>query len=135
MRVLGVDWGGARIGLAVGESEFRIATPRPPLRATGTLANDAELISRVAKSEEVERLVVGVPFHEEDSRAARICLTLAERLRDRGWLVETVDESLTTSASHEDLIAAGVSASERKRVIDGESARRILLRWFEERHD
>ena len=132
MRVLGVDWGGARIGIAVGEAQFKIASPRHPLQATGTLMKDALAIQTQVKLEEAERVVVGVPFNEEDDRAARVCLQLVERLRDLGLDVVTVDESLTTEASHTDLAELGLKAAQRKKQVDGESARRILLRYFEE---
>lgn len=132
MRVLGVDWGGARIGIAVGEVQFKIASPRNPLQATGTLKKDALAIQSQVLLEEAERVVVGVPFNEEDDRAARVCLQLVERLRELGVDVVTVDESLTTEASHTDLAALGLKAAQRKKQVDGESARRILLRYFEE---
>ncbi len=132
MRVLGVDWGGARIGLALGESEFKIASPRNPLQAAGALKKDAATIRDFAKLEEAERIVVGVPFNEVDDRSARVCLQLVDRLRELGLDVMTVDESLTTEASHADLAEIGFSAAQRKKQVDGESARRILLRYFEE---
>ena len=56
MRVLGVDWGGARIGIAVGEAQFKIASPRHPLQATGTLMKDALAIQTQVKIEEAEKL-------------------------------------------------------------------------------
>lgn len=130
MRVLGVDFGFSRIGIAVGESEGGIATPRPPLKASGALKADAAAIARLAKSEECVQVIVGVPLGGEDDRQARICRTLAEHIAGFGCVVLTVDESMTTTESHLALGEIGVSAAKRKRVVDGESARRILERFF-----
>lgn len=132
MRLVGVDWGSARIGIAVGELEFGIATARSPIAASGALKKDAIAIGDLAKREEAEQIVVGIPFQDHDDRAARVCFQLVERLKELGWTVHPVNESLTTVASHADLAEEGLTAAQRRRVVDGESARRILLRYFEE---
>lgn len=132
MRVLAVDWGGSRIGIAVGESEFGIASPRSSITASGALAKDAALIMQIGRQEEVELVVVGVPVHAENSRMARVCLQLVERLKELGVEVRTVDESLTTEFSHQDLAEQGYTAAQRKHKVDSESAVRIALRFFSE---
>ncbi len=134
MRVLGVDFGGKRIGLAVGESEYGVTTARPNLAASGTLAKDAEAIARKAAEEGAEAVVVGLPVEPDgaEGRMARICRQLADRLRERGVEVNMVDERMTSAEAESDLAAAGMKGSVRKRTIDGEAARRILERWFSE---
>ena len=132
LRVLAVDWGGARIGIAVGEAGFGIASPRQAIKATGTLAKDAALIQKLVVQEEANLVVVGIPIHEENARMARVCLQLVERLRELGVEVETMDESLTTELSHRDLADLGYTAAQRKHMVDSESAVRIALRYFAE---
>ncbi|MBL8061164.1 MAG: Holliday junction resolvase RuvX [Chthonomonas sp.] len=132
MRVLGVDWGGARIGIAVGESEFGIASPRQLITATGTLAKDAVLIKDQMVKEKATLAVVGVPYHETNDRQARVCLQFVERLRELNVEVVTVDESLTSAQSNQDMIDQGMKAAERRQKVDSESAVRILLRFFNE---
>ena len=128
MRVLAVDLGRLRIGIAVGETEFRVATPRPNLTATGTLKRDAEAISVLAKKEEVERIVVGHPLNEEDERMARVCSQFADLMREHGWHVELVDESFTSVQADENL--ADLKGSQRRKRRDGEAAAVILERYF-----
>lgn len=128
MRVLAVDLGRLRIGIAVGETEFRIATPRPHLAATGTLKKDAEAISVLAKGEEVERIVVGQPLNEEDERMARVCGQLADLIRELGWDVDLVDESF--SSVQADANMADLKGSQRRKRRDGEAAAIILDRYF-----
>lgn len=126
-----MDWGGTRIGIAVGESEFGVITPRPALRASGALQRDAQAISQLAKKEEAEQIVVGVPFHETEPKMARVCLQLAQHLRQIGWKVEEQDEAMTSLESETELRTQGLKASERRKHIDGEAASRILTRYFE----
>lgn len=130
MRVLGVDWGSKRIGIAVGDAESGVFSPRPALTASGALKRDAEGISTKAAEEEAEAIVVGLPIATEgEERMERICRHLASHLQDLGLKVFTVDEALTSVTAHRDLRDAGLKASQRRRHIDGEAAVRILERW------
>jgi putative Holliday junction resolvase len=56
---LGIDWGGARIGLALGNAETKIASP------FATVAS-LEDIQKVIGEEGIERLVIGQPVQDED---------------------------------------------------------------------
>lgn len=130
MRALGVDFGFARIGLAVGESTLGVFSPRPVLKASGALKRDAEAIAAKAKAEEAEAVVLGLPLDDEGGgRMAKICEQLADHLRALGCRVHLVDESLTTVGVHDELREAGVKASLRRKVVDSEAAVRILERW------
>jgi putative Holliday junction resolvase len=130
MRVLGVDFGSKRIGLAVGESEFAIVSPRPHILASGTLARDAEQIRIVASKESAERVVVGIPYNEEDRRMERVCGKLAEELRKLGLAVDTVDESMTSVGAEQ--VMGELRGSQVRRRKDGEAACRIVERYFSE---
>jgi putative Holliday junction resolvase len=132
---LGVDWGMKRIGIAVGEREFGIATARPHLLATGSLKKDAEAIATLAKQEMAQAIVVGLPEQEEDeSPIANIGLKLAEQLREGGWTVYTVNEALTSIEAEENLKQEGVRAAKRKDKRDGMAATIILERFFNEQN-
>jgi putative Holliday junction resolvase len=130
MRVLGVDLGKARIGLAVGESEAGIASPRAALSAIGTLEKDAQAVAAFARRERAEAIVVGVP-ESEDGRMAAVCRRFGTLLRSMGFVVYEVDESLTSVEAESAMAEAGLKASERRKKRDGEAACRILLRWME----
>jgi putative transcription antitermination factor YqgF len=127
---MGVDLGRLRIGIAIGEAEFAVATPRPPLDATGALATDAIEIDALAKKEGVERIVVGQPLNEEDSRMARVCGMLADHLRTHGWQVDLVDESFTSIQADERMVE--LKGSQRRKRKDSEAAAIILERFFHE---
>ncbi len=135
MRLLGVDLGRVRIGLAVGETEVEIATPRPALAASGKLDSDADAIAAFAKREEAERVVIGVPYMQDapdGGRMQRICRELGTRLEARGVEVAYVDESLTSLEADAALTQTGFTAAKRKTRVDGEAAARILERYMSE---
>lgn len=132
MRVLAVDLGRKRIGLAVANTETRLPSPCRSLVASGSLARDAEAISRLAAEEAAALVVVGLPLNEQDPSMARICEKLADKLLDLGLQVRLVDESLTSVEAELQMSVAGLKASERNRKRDGEAACRILDRYFHE---
>lgn len=134
MRVLGVDWGTKRIGLAVGETDLRIATARPFVVATGSLRKDSQAIFELARKEQAEAVVVGLPLTEdnEPSPLAKIGMKLAGHLSELGMKVYTVNEALTSIEAEGRLKEAGVRAARRKDRRDGQSAAVILERFFDE---
>lgn len=130
--MLGIDFGSRSIGLAVGEKEFGIASPRPSLAASGTLKQDAEALIRFAKREEVQLLALGLPLLPtgEETKASSIVRRLAAELERLGATVALIDEAYSTDEAHTNLIAAERSAAERKKLVDSEAACVILQRYF-----
>jgi len=134
MRVLAVDYGFSRIGIAVGETDPGIASPRLPLAASGSLRTDADHISESAKKEEAERIVVGLPIEPDGKhgRMARVCTQLVKHLTDLGWTVAVVDERLSSVSADAQLREEGLKASQRRKRIDGEAAAVIFQRYVDE---
>jgi putative Holliday junction resolvase len=129
-----VDLGTKRIGLAVGETEHAIATPRPALAATGTLKRDAENVSLRAKSEEADLVVIGLPvdLNGEEGNMARIMRRFGALLAELGHEVSFVDETLTSVAATATLARADLTIAESRKRKDGEAACLILERFFRE---
>ena len=134
MKLLGVDFGFKRIGLAVTDSEVGLPTLRPTIEAAGSLKKDANRIAEFAKKEKADAVVLGLPLESgEEGRMARICQTLAGHLRDdHGVQVFLVDESLTSVGAEQVLLTTGMKASQRKKLRDGEAAAQILERYLRE---
>jgi putative Holliday junction resolvase len=132
MRVLGVDFGGKRIGLAVGDCEFGVATSRPNLVASGSLERDARHLSEYAKKEQADLIALGVPLNEpgKSDRMEKICRQLAERMRALGWDVHEVDESMTSVEGAANLASVYRKGAVKGR-LDGEAATLILERFFD----
>lgn len=131
---MGVDFGSRTIGIAVGEVEFGLASPRSALAASGTLKQDAAALFRLARREEVDVIALGLPLLPtgEDTRASGVVRKLSAELSALGARVILVNEAYSTSEAHENLKEASQSAAQRKRGIDSESACVILQRYFSE---
>jgi putative holliday junction resolvase len=134
VRLLGVDWGSKRIGLALAEAEHGVVTVRPPLAASGALKRDAEALALLAKREDAQAVVVGLPVEEDgrEGRMAGICRQLADHLRKAGLTVHLVDEGLSSVQAEEGLRQYDLKASQRRKLRDGEAAAVILERFLHE---
>lgn len=133
MRVLGVDFGGKRIGLAVGDSEHGIPAPRPAIEATGTLAKDADNLIAKLLEEQGEAIVLGIPIGEqgENEKMGRIVRMLRDRIVEKGARVELVDEAFTSIQAENSLREQDWTAATRRKHRDSEAACLILERFFE----
>lgn len=138
MRLLGVDFGGKRIGIAVGESDHKLATPRPALEASGTLKIDANNINAILKREQASEIVLGLPLLIDqdavgttDSKMSRIIRQLGGHLEGLGIRVHYVDESMTSVGATQALSNHDWTAATRRKHIDGEAACRILERYMD----
>ena len=130
MRILAVDFGGTRIGLAVGDHPGGFPRALPTLTATGTLAKDAAAIKTVAAKEMATLIVVGLPLDENgETKMSKICRMLAGKIEELGLKVETVDEAMTSFESEAVMKDAGLKSSQMRKKVDGEAAIRILDRW------
>lgn len=98
-RVLGVDLGARRIGLAVADAGIGIARPLSTVNRGATLEADAEAIGRVCREQAVTELVVGLPVEargnegEMAAAAREWAAALSERL---GLPVTMRDERLSS---------------------------------------
>lgn len=135
MRVLGIDWGGARIGVAVCETEPVAMGIRPAIAAAGKLKLDAEAISARGKKEEVALIVLGLPIelYGAEGKMARIVRQLAGYLTAQGWSVEFASEEFSSVEAEAGLREQDLKASERRKRRDGEAAVVILERWLRAR--
>ena len=132
MRVVGVDFGSKRIGIAVGEMGHALPSPRPAIASTIGLAGNARALKTIVEKEMAGGIALGIPRNEENPSMAKVCEQLAEELRNQGITVFEVDESLTSVDAEERLRQLGWTAAQRDRYKDSESACLILERFFEE---
>jgi putative Holliday junction resolvase len=134
-RILAVDFGDARTGLAATDWTGTIAVPLGRIDAR----DDAVVIARVVelvKERETQVVVVGMPLSVEGQPTARAQRTAAfcERLRTAlACPVDTVDESHSTDEAHARLKDGGLKAARRKELADSVAALVILERYRHER--
>jgi putative Holliday junction resolvase len=79
-RVLGIDLGERRIGVAVGDLDARIATPLMTLSRARSIVADARVISRLASEQRATGLVVGLPLDMDGGEGL-------QAIRTREWAV------------------------------------------------
>jgi putative Holliday junction resolvase len=131
MRVLALDYGTRRIGVAVSDPDQRIATPEAPLHRVG-LERDLRALRALIAEREIGCVVVGLPLHLSGraGTAAAAARAFAERLaKDTGLPVELLDERWTTVEAQRALRESGKGRAKRRRVVDSVAAA-ILLRSF-----
>ena len=121
-RILAVDWGERRIGLAVSDPQGIIATGLKTIEVRSA-ADALERVARTAEELQVERIVVGLPLLMSGAcgEAAESARRFAEALAARtGLSVDTYDERLTSALSARRLREVGVKTGhERARVDQG----------------
>lgn len=131
-RVLGVDHGSRRIGLAVGETETSMAFARDALRRTAT-ARDVSAIAELAATEGIARVVVGLPLNMDGSegRQAAAARLFGERLRAVGLEVLYFDERLTSWQAGDELARAGRRPTRAGGEVDSTAARLFLQQYLD----
>lgn len=136
IRALGVDLGTRRIGIAVSDLSGTIASPLCVLPRSRSRRHDLDTIARIARDEEAEVIVVGLPLNMDGSHgpAARSAADEARRLATVvGVPVELHDERLTTVTADRSMLEAGLDAVERRRVVDKVAAAVMLQSWLDSR--
>ncbi|MCB0825238.1 MAG: Holliday junction resolvase RuvX [Armatimonadetes bacterium] len=134
MRWLGVDLGKVRIGVAVADDATQLIRPLPQIIAKGALSKDAGQVIEVAKSEDAEGIVLGLPLDAgEETPMSKVVRRFGEILSESGWQVDYVDESLTSFEADSQMFESGIKASQRKRNLDSQAACLILERWMQNR--
>ena len=136
MRALGIDLGDRRIGVAV--SSGRVASPIETVERSGDVGRDHRRLLDLADEWGVDRLVIGLPLSLDGSEgpAARKVLAEVAELRALTPLpIDTYDERLTTVTAAQRLQEGGVSARDRRRMIDQLAATVLLQAWLDGRDD
>lgn len=135
-RVLAVDPGSRRVGVAVSDPTGTVARPLAQVPAEPSTSLAQRLV-RLAQEQEAEALVVGLPRRLDGSQGpeARAARELAAQLRELSGLpVTLVDERLTSVAAERALIAAGEKRARRRGLSDQVAAALILQQHLDMRN-
>jgi putative Holliday junction resolvase len=133
LRVLGVDLGERRIGLAVSDPLGLIASPLEVLSIEPD-EDAAALIAERARELEAECIVVGMPItlRGEIGPAAERMQAVVEALREAAEVpVETWDERLTSAVAARSMAEAGYTERDRRGHLDKVAAALILQNWLD----
>lgn len=133
-RVLALDVGEARIGVAVSDPDRKVALPAGTIQVAGG-PQDLKAVAAMVRDQEIAEVVVGHPLSLSGERgpAAHRAEKFADGLRMILEVpVRLQDERLTTAEADRDLRTAGAGGRDRRRVVD-QAAATIILRAFLER--
>ncbi len=131
-RILGVDHGDARVGLALSDELNFLAHPLETITVKTT--SPIRRIREIVETREVGLIVVGLPRNMDGSHgpAAAKVNAFAEKLRASiRCPVTTIDERLSTVSAQRSLQEAGRKAHQQRAVIDQAAAQVILQTYLD----
>ncbi len=132
-RLLGVDYGSVRVGLAISDPERRISSPLTTYPRRDR-AQDGRYFRKLVEAEEVGGILVGLPVHMSGQEGGKA----AEARQFGKWLAEMTglpvvffDERFTTVEAENFLLAAGLTNKQRKERRDRVAAQILLQAYLE----
>lgn len=134
-RVLGIDFGQARIGVAVSDELGMLAHPVETIPGANVPAA-LKRIAEIAREKQVERVIVGLPRHMNGAIgvAAEQVQGFAAKLRPLLLCpVELWDERLSTTAANRALRDSGMRTRQTRGIVDQVAAQMILQGYLDSR--
>lgn len=133
MRILGIDYGDVRIGLALSDPTETLASALPPLEAK-SMRKSIDEVATIAKQNQVGLLVVGLPLNmngSEGPQAAKVRAFAVNLEKVSSVPVVMKDERLTTVMVTRAFDETGVKKSKRLSLVDSASAQVILQNYLD----
>lgn len=128
MRIMGIDYGDARTGVAISDLTCTIAGSAAVVPSRNTEKAIADIV-RLSKENQVGEIVVGLPRNMDGTEGARaeLCRAFAEKLKEAtGLPVAMWDERRTTVEAHNILSQHNYHGKKRKDTVDAVAATLIL---------
>ena len=127
MKILGIDYGRKKIGVAIGDTTTKLAEPLQ----VWSISNIKYQISKTIRDNFVEKIIIGLPNGKLDEKIKRFGGDLEKQI---GVKVEFFDETLTTQDAQQLLIISGRKRKLRKEKEDAVAAA-IMLQYYLEGRD
>ncbi len=132
-RLLGIDYGDARIGLAVSDDLGFLAHPLETIHCRKT--HPLKRIAEVVTEKQISKIILGLPLRLDSTEgpAAKKVRSFSERLRTEvsSIPIEFIDESYSTMDAQKQLHANGKNTKNSKGVIDQAAAMVILQSYLD----
>lgn len=137
-RILGIDYGERRVGLALSDPTATIATPLPTLKRRRGKRPPVAPVVRLAEEHDVEAIVLGLPLtlEGEDSDWTREVRAFGDAVAERSGLpVALQDERMTSVRAEQAVRSLGLSREKReeKERVDAAAAILILQAYLDAR--
>ncbi len=135
MRILGIDYGDKRIGIAISDPLGLTAQGVAVIGKGETFEEDVKELKKIIKKfEGIDEILVGLPktLSGEIGFQAEKVLKFAENLKTAFKIpINTWDERLTTVQAERTLIEAGLSGKKRRKIVDKSAAAYILQSYLD----
>lgn len=134
MRIMCLDVGKVRVGIAQSDPMQIIASPVEVLKRTPSINNDAKYVANLAKTNEVGLIVVGLPLKLDGSAGESVAMAeeFAEKVRKfTDTPIEFQDERLSTMSAQRILLEGNVRRDKRKGVVDKIAATIVLQNYLD----
>jgi putative Holliday junction resolvase len=135
VRVLALDIGEKRIGVAVSDPAGRVATPVSVLDARRTLGDGQDLARLLRDYDDVELIIIGLPLTmvgEAGSQAGRVRAAGEQLALRTGLPVKFVDERLSSVEAERRMAEAGADSRARRGSVDMVAASILLQAYLDE---
>ena len=135
MRLMGIDYGDARVGIALSDPLMIMSQGYKTIQNDGTDALFTE-IAEIIKEKEVTKIVIGLPKNMDNSQGFRTEATMefADKLKTFTDVeIDFSDERLTTVSAHGFLNEMNVRGKKRKGAVDTLSAALILETYMKKK--
>ena len=133
LKILGVDYGERRIGIAIADSILGIAFPKQSINSSSPIANSHAILA-IAEAEKIFEIVIGLPIsldgkiHQQGKIVEDFCDLLRQQTTRR---IHTMDESYSSAEAKAFLISSGMSPSKNRDQLNAAAAAVILQRWLD----
>ncbi len=134
MRILGIDYGDSRIGVAISDPMGWTAQGLEMIKSKDSLKKAVLRLSEIIKEYGVTDIVIGYPINMNGTKGPRTERTeeFIKKISDLGQFnIIKWDERLTTVSAHRTMNELGIKASKKKDIVDTMSAVLILQGYLD----
>lgn len=134
MRILGLDYGEARTGVAISDALGITAQGVESIEHSENMKKLIERLGELIKEYKVEKIVIGYPLNMNATKGPRAEKTdkfIARLKKEFELEIIKIDERLTTVAAHKTMTTLGVDKNKKKKIVDTISAQYILQMYLD----
>lgn len=134
MRILGLDYGEARTGVAISDALGITAQGVESIEHGENMKKLIERLGELIREYKVEKIVIGYPLNMNATKGPRAEKTdkfIARLEKEFGLEVIKIDERLTTVVAHKTMTTLGVDKNKKKKIVDTISAQYILQMYLD----
>ena len=134
MRVLGIDYGDSRVGIAITDELNITVHGLETINRNGSDKNVLKRLDQILTEYEIDIIVVGMPLNMNGTKSKRAEITeeFLHKLKCKynKIKIETIDERLTTVQAHKTMNFLNINKHKKKNIVDTISAEYILEEYI-----